>query len=343
MIDTATYNVLLCGTQYGRVYLPAIFEAPEFELAAIMARGSSSSVRMAEQSGVACYPSVAALDVPVELACVAIGGHTGVQTALDLLSKKVPVLIEHPIGIEDSHRLLEAAATNGTVCHINGHFAELPPAKDFTKICRILNKEHNPLIISGAANTRTLYSMLDMMMRSFGIFTITELSVQPLDPAQNYISFSFNIKGTPVQLVLQNWKGEKDDSRDAPLGHQLSVTYPTGTLHLTGTYGPCLWNPLVASVPNRAVPIALPGQNPAEATIAHISDWRIKANQKAMAELIQCASNPGITVEHQQPEYLKALTAAWSVLISEAKPIIRPDLPELIDQTYWTTQSILSA
>ncbi|GAB5522356.1 MAG: hypothetical protein Roseis2KO_02280 [Roseivirga sp.] len=343
MIDTATYNVLLCGTQYGRVYLPAIFEARELELAAILARGSSRSVRIAEQSGVACYLSVADLDIPVDLACVAIGGTTGMQTALDLLKRKVPVLIEHPIGHEDCHLLLDTATANETVCHINGHFADLPPAKDFTKISRILNREHAPLVISGAANTRTLYSMLDLMMRSFGVFSIRELSVQPLGTDQNYISYNFNLKGTPVQLILQNWKGEKDDSRDAPLGHQLSVTYPTGTLHLTGTYGPCLWNPLVASIPNRTVPIALSGHATAQATIAHISDWRIKANQEAMSELTQCAGAPGMIIEHQQPEYLKALTTAWSTLIAEAKPVIRPDIPELIDQTYWTTQSILSA
>ena len=77
MIALDVQNVLLCGTQYGRVYLPAIYEQPGIELAGILARGSVRSVRLAEQAGVPLFHEVNELDEPIDMACVAVGEEIG--------------------------------------------------------------------------------------------------------------------------------------------------------------------------------------------------------------------------------------------------------------------------
>ena len=335
MIALDVQNVLLCGTQYGRVYLPAIYEQPGIELAGILARGSVRSVRLAEQAGVPLFHEVNELDEPIDMACVAVGEEIGLGMALKLLQKKIPVLIEHPISVTGCQQLLQAATEAGVPCHINGHFADLPPAVDFVKAATRLNAAYRPLVVTGSANPRTLYSWLDMLMRAFGSGELKNLNLQTPGNAQDYSVCTFQLNEMPVSLTLQNWIGAEDDSKDAPLGHQFSVTYPIGNLQLTGTYGQCIWNPLVAAVADRSIPCSFTGPGPVNAVIAQLTDWRIKANQKAISQLLAEAIRKGTPVRHQSAKYLKALTTAWSAIKKALPQQTRPAIPEAVPGRLW--------
>ena len=329
MIGVDSHRVLLCGTQYGSVYLPAIYEDPSLDLSGILARGSARSRRLAEQAGVELYQQVDEIHEPIDLACIAIGGEVGVELGIAFLEKKVPVLIEHPISDQDYLLLLQAAQKNDSVCHINGHFADLPPARDFIEAATLLSREYRPHLINCTANKRTLYSLLDMLMRAFGAFELSNFTSQRIG---DYTACTFLLNEIPVNLSFQNWHGAEDDSRDAPLGHQITTIYPIGTLSLTGTYGFSSWCPLVATIPAPRAPSAVISRNLEAQVIANITSWRIEANQKAMNQLLTKADHK---VSHQSAPYLKCLTSVWSDRMAQLATSVKPDIPEIVPSEYW--------
>ena len=80
-------QVLVCGTNYGRIYLEAIrLGGAGYRLAGIFARGSALSQRVACECAVPLYRSIKDLDPAIDLACAAMGA-SGADVIIDLLSQ----------------------------------------------------------------------------------------------------------------------------------------------------------------------------------------------------------------------------------------------------------------
>ena len=196
-----------------------------------------------------------------------------------------------------------------------------------------------PHIISMSANSRTLFSLIDILMRCFCHSTNTtdnpiypslnNLVITPLNDDGSYLSCQFHLQIPPLNdthnqqtipchLVYQAWQGEQDDSKDSPLGHQITMTYPDGVLSLQGTFGPCLWSPLVASMnaPQTVFCQDLTQQTH-KATVNDLLHWREKANHFSMQQLIAvCDTNNAEqqnkdTAPYQQADYLQHLCDQW--------------------------------
>src|ERR1700723_121767 len=91
------WRVILCGTNYGASYLPALDGRHGFALAGIVARGGSRSQRLARKFGVP-LPRSAGEAPPAGAACVA-GGDAAVagEPSRGFLRRGVHVLCEHPV------------------------------------------------------------------------------------------------------------------------------------------------------------------------------------------------------------------------------------------------------
>lgn len=303
-------QILLCGTQYGQTYLPAIYAARDMELAAILARGSEHSARLAAQAGVDMYQELDAVEEYFDLALVVIGGEPGLNIAKKLLMMGVPVLIEHPLSKKAYQELAEVAEQKKVALHINSHFPELEPINSFIEQSINLTKEQAPLTVNLYANSRTLYSMLDILLRSLGSFNLEELKIDVVATNDAYSYAYFVLNGIQCHLTYQRWRGEADDSKDAPLGHQLIFVYDKGTLSLNGTYGPCIWSPLVTSNYSRSSPIYT-SFTADTITKEDVTEWRVSANFKAIKSL-KNVKDKGRLATHQQPEYLTLLTGLWT-------------------------------
>ena len=335
-------QVLLCGTQYGQVYLPAIFESKEFELAALLSKGSAQSKRIAQQCGVSLYNTVGDIDEQIDLAVVAIGGQAGTQITNDLLKRRVPVLIEHPIDIANIDTLISTANSHNTYCHTNSHFSHIAPIADFIRLSEELNNVSRAHIISVNCNSRTLFSTLDILMRAFGVFNVSNFEAQPIANT-SYQQISFLVQGIPCNIVYQRWRATEDNSKDSPLGHQITVTYPEGVLSLGGTFGPCLWFPLMAAEIPSQVPLfsTLQQSNNGVPTQTDIIRWRKIANHKSMLDLwnAKCNANP---VEHQTFEFLTSLCKSWSLLFHKFSVEVKSYAPQAINKRFWTASSIVA-
>ena len=309
-MPTHKKQVLLCGTQYGQSYLPAIFQAPQLELMGIVANGSDRSVRLAEQYAVPLYRQPEQIDQPVDLACLAVNEQVAVTLAESLLPAGIDVLVEHPIGIAQLQRILALAEQHNRRCQVNSHFSELPPVAQFIRLSQMLNQTAQPLSVALQCNSRTLFSLLDILLRCFASVSLAEVTVEPNG---DYRSCTMLLNGIPVTLHYQHWRYATDDSTDSPLGHQLTFTYPDGVLQLAGTFGPCLWAPIITAAMPRAAQLSQsPGAMAAASSLAQAIDWRKQANQQAMLELVDKQVRA-----HHQPSYQRSLCQLWSELMAK--------------------------
>lgn len=308
-------QILVCGTNYAQAYLHAIDYLKEYEVSALLARGSERSVRLSEQRAIKLYQSVAQIDVQVDLACVAIGGDVGASVASELIKREVPVLLEHPVSIENIRHLLLLAKDHDTLCHVNSHFPGIKPVASFIEICKQLNRRYSPRVIHAACNSRTLYSMLDILQRCFGEIDLEQFTSSPMGKDAFYENCSFLVNGTPCALVYQRWIGLADDSKDSPLGHEITITYPSGVLRLGGTFGPCQWFPLVAGGIPQHVPIVSDSdETRSEVNRLNIIQWRIVSNQEAIKHLHDSSLKPVNSDVYQSREWLENLCSLWSLL-----------------------------
>lgn len=339
-------KILLCGTQYGRTYLSAIseleYETSNVELYALIARGSDFSQRCSEQYGVPLFKAVKELPESIDLACVAIGGEDGAGIAEALIKQGTSILIEHPVAPEQLQRLLNASVQYNTMVHVNSHFPELPPIAAFIDAFRKLKRKTDPHFINISCNSRTLYSILDIIGRCSGTPILDEIT-NSIGVDRRYQSFGFKLEGVPGIMNVQCWKSITDDSKDSPLGHFIQVNFPTGILSLNGTFGPTLWHPLAAGGVPEQFPLYsyLDAQN--DINIRKLIKWRTHANKISIQRLSNAINALGELKDDcfwLHPTYLKSLSHQWQLIKTKLSLSPHPDtliVPEIenIDETYW--------
>lgn len=333
---TTKKQVLLCGTQYGQTYLPAIFQENEFELAAILAQGSDRSLRLAEQYGVELVTQLSQLNQAIDVACVAINETIATPLALELMEMGIDILIEHPISANNMAQLAEQAVNTGRKCHINSHFPELPPISDLITLCRKLNSINPPRLIQVQCNSRTLFSTLDILMRCFGLFEHKDLNIHTIG---QYRNCTLSLNGIATVVTYQHWRYANDNSADSALGHQITITYPQGVLSLSGTFGPCMWFPLLVPGVPAGLPVSQTRLKDLYNTvdIASVIQWRKRANQKALREL----SAEHDCLEHHQRSYSQYLCQLWTSLFERLGfKIIAPT--ECKEKKLYTPEDIIN-
>ncbi len=334
-------QVLVCGTQYGQVYLRAIDELQDFEVSALLARGSERSIRLSEQRAISLYKNVDQIDEHVDLACVAIGGDAGTDVAASLLKRGVPVLLEHPVSIDKVSQLLHLANKHETFCHVNSHFPEIKPINSFIELCKKLNSRSKPRVINAACNSRTLYSMLDILQRSLGDINLEHFTSSPMGTHDLYKNCTFSVNETPCAMVYQRWLGRIDDSKDSPLGHEITVTYPEGVLRLAGTFGPCQWFPLVAGgLPIHAPIVSDSADDNGTVTSMDIIQWRIAANKVAINNLHQSYINRDLSDSYQSCDWLEHLCRLWSHLYTRLGVVSIEATQEMVSSPYINIDAI---
>lgn len=332
-------HLLLCGTQYGRVYLDALYKTRHLNLAAILSRGSRASILLAEQAGVSSIKQLNELSALPDAAIVAVGQEAGFNLAKSCLQRRIPVLLEHPVLPYHCTELLAIAKALNVPLHINSHFSLLPPAQEFVLLCRALSTYAQPLSMQISCNTRTLFSMLDILQMAFGTFDLNALQIDALDDEHHYYQISFKLNGASCVIQYQNWRCAQDNSLDSPLGHQCTITFPQGVVQLNGSFGPCLWFPLMA---------ATQGVNyPAYSSLSHlraapsqtdIVTWREDANIQAIDSLL----TPDRNNPSQTSLYLNHLCQNWHRLFMATGIKVVPTYAEQLQEIFFTAEKLVS-
>ena len=307
-------RVLLCGTNYGRVYLNAISRRTDaFVLVGVLAKGSRRSHHLAAENGVPLYvdPREVGKDC-VDLACAAMGSSAW-QVVIKLLEQGIHVLCEHPQVSSALMAGLRLASRRKIKFHLNGHFGDLPAARAFARHCSRLCKSENPVFLQALATERSLYGLLDILKLSLG--SLDPCRVRVLHREKRFCSLSGTIGGLPSYLLMQvsgtsRGRHLPDGSPAYLFDHRLAVGFPSGVLTLTSMSGPVLWNSAPTHARRTRDFLWTSFYDQGTRTRDDLWRQRIEANIAAL-ESIRKAILGGQTAEPQRPSHILEVSRAW--------------------------------
>jgi thiazolinyl imide reductase len=307
-------QVLVCGTNYGRMYLEAIrLGGTGYHLAGILARGSALSRDVACAYGALLYRSVDDLGPSIDLACAAMGA-SGSHVVSGLLSRGIHVLCEHPQTPSRLQDALDAAARSGLCFHVNGHFADLDAAAAFIHHCRQLSGNAPPSFFHVAATDRSLYAAVDILRRVLGSFAPFEFHVTsrlvPFTVVQGFL------KGVPITFHVQRCADGRllaDGSPSYLVDHRIAAGFPSGILTLLSMNGPVVWNVNLNSAANATQPLFTVVHESRALTAELLHKQKIAANLAAIEALVG-SIRQGVRPLEQGPDYLLEVSRAWQTL-----------------------------
>jgi thiazolinyl imide reductase len=357
-------KVVVCGTSFGRVYLRAVREEPDAELAGVLSRGSAASRDYAKSYGVPHYTDVDQLPGDIDIACVVVragvAGGEGGQLAQRLLGRGIHVLQEHLLHPDELADCLRIAREQGVCYRLNAFYPHLRPVEQFLRAARVLRERQPPLHVDATAGGQVVYPLLDIIGRAVGRMRPWAVGAPaPVPPElaamadrpMPYTSVPAVIGGVPVSLRVQNQIHPADPDNHALLLHRLAIAFEGGVLTLADTHGPVLWSPRLHSERDETgrIIVAGPGTerldvpstqalDPADVpTFREIIDelWP-RGVRAALAELRADIAAPSRCVAASQ--WTVTVTAMWHrlttilgqpELIQPASPVPLP-LPELL-------------
>jgi len=249
-------RAVVCGTGFGRVYLAGL-GAPDspVELAGIVARGSKRSRACANRWNVPLYLRPEDLPDDIDIACVvvssAINGGPGAQLAMDLMSRGIHVLQEHPLHAEELAKCLRTASANGVHYRVNTHHVHVEPVRRFVTAAQALLHRQPALFIDAVGSFQVLYTLLDIIgaalgrLRPWGFAPLAEMppkvrSMTPLDLP--YRSLDGVLAGVPTTLRVQNQLDPREPDNHAHLWHRITIGTEGGNLTLVSSSGPVFWS-----------------------------------------------------------------------------------------------------
>lgn len=254
--DLASPKVVVCGTAFGRVYLQAVHEDPDVELAGVVSRGSATSRKYAQSYGVPHYRGVDELPDDIDIACVAVragaAGGDGAKLSQSLMRRGIHVLQEHLLHPDELTDCVRTAREHDVRYRLNAFYPHLRPVELFLRAAAVLRERQRPLHVDAAAGSQVVYSLLDIIGRAVGRLrpwavgdpapVAPELAALA-DPPMPYTHLTAVIGGVPVSLRVQNQIHPADPDNHALLLHRLAIAFDGGVLSLADTHGPVLWSP----------------------------------------------------------------------------------------------------
>jgi yersiniabactin synthetase, thiazolinyl reductase component len=306
-------RVLVCGSNYGRVYITALARNPRrYQLAGILAQCSARSQQVAAANGVPLYCSTEELPNNIDLACAAMSSAAW-PVVLQLIRRGIHVLCEHPHPAGALKRALALARKHSVQFHVNGHFASLPAPKAFIRHCQRANTLASPELVEVLATERSLYGALDILMSAVG--GLQPLRVHALSCRTKFVLLEGTLGKIPLHVSVQV-SGKKGRGRLADgspgylLDQRLTAGFSTGLLTLLSMAGPVVWNSTPAHVLGNDTPLWNVLCDQAPPTGANLREQRISANIEALNSIRRSILGHG-TPETQQPQHILRVSEAW--------------------------------
>ncbi|OHV31104.1 hypothetical protein BBK14_16420 [Parafrankia soli] len=251
-------RVVVCGTNFGRLYAEAVRALPEqFTLAGVLSRGSAYSRSYADRLGVTHLDAVENVPDDVEVAVVAVGstvsGGAGSELAGALLRRGVHVLQEHPVHPTELLAQTRLARAAGVQYQVNTHYHQVEPVRRFLDAAARLRAVEPVRFVDTATSVHVLLPLLDILARALG--GVRPWSLEPTDggaapgsapPAagvRGLRALAGQLGGAAVHLRVHNELDPHDRDNQALLWHRVTLGTDAGVLTLADTHGPVLWSP----------------------------------------------------------------------------------------------------
>lgn len=236
-----TINIIICGTCFGNWYIQAV-KNKNIILKGVIARGSESSKRIANQNHVPLYTNIN--DVPweeIDLAVIAIkslvSGGNGGKIAEKIMLKGVSVLQEQPVHYTEVEHLINVARENKCCYLVNNFYKYFPAIKKFKSFLKKLDT-YKIVRISMDCSFQVLYPLLDILsMIMGGLKTIT---IDNFHIGEVRIC-SGNIKEIPYLLNIYHEYNSDNLDDSMRFFFKISIETTAGNLVLFDPHGPIIW------------------------------------------------------------------------------------------------------
>lgn len=244
------YKVLVCGVGFGQFYIKAIENiSKNFEMVGILSNGSELSREYGRKYKVPIYTTLDEVDLKqIDLACVVIGsiliGGIGSDLVKKLLNSGVSVIQEQPVHIKEYIDFLKLSKGKRCFYKLNTFYPNLRSVDTFIKMSRNLNALSQIRYVSAQCSIHVLFTLIDIIGRVLGglkPYNFKKISMQnmesPFEIVEGYI------KNIPICISVQNQMTSKNPDNYMLLMHKISLTTNSGSLTLSGTNGPIIWEP----------------------------------------------------------------------------------------------------
>ncbi|MFD3685075.1 Gfo/Idh/MocA family oxidoreductase [Nocardiopsis sp. NPDC058631] len=358
MSASAPLRAVVCGTNFGRLYIDAVQCHPGFTLAGILSTGSRYSRELAERYGVPCHTSPEDLPGDTDAAFVAVPaavmGGQGSELARALLNRGVHVLQEHPLHPDELAESLRTARRANRQFQVNTHYPHVAPVREFIEAARRLRQRQRVLFVDAAAPVHVLAPLIDILARALGGTRPWRLG-DPAPLPEDVVAAANGeaplrllhgaIAGAPLTLRVHNQIHPGDRDNHSLFWHRVAVGTEGGVLTLADTHGPVLWHPRMHSPRDsghRLVFTPEPGAEalrlPASATLGQVDPppriadifsqlWPAAIGEAldGFAAAIAAGGDPLRSAQHDL-----AVFAVWRDLMARLGPpeLIRPPDPE---------------
>ncbi|TPG68181.1 methyltransferase [Brevibacillus laterosporus] len=247
MTENRRLRTVVCGSRFGQFYLEAVKALPEqFELIGLLAKGSERSRNCAERYGIPLYTEVEQLPDNIDLACVVLRstvmGGNGTEMSLKLLARNIHVISEQPIHHKDLALCLKLARQNGVHFKTGDLYVHLPAVRRFIACARAMLEQQPALYIDAVCATQVSFPLMHILQEALPTIRPWKIShvIKDEGPFQVITGLLGKI---PITLRAHNEVDPDDPDNHLHLLHRVTIGVAGGSLSLTDTHGPVVWQP----------------------------------------------------------------------------------------------------
>ncbi|MCR8985816.1 bifunctional Gfo/Idh/MocA family oxidoreductase/class I SAM-dependent methyltransferase [Brevibacillus laterosporus] len=256
MIENRRLRTVVCGSRFGQFYLEAVKALPEqFELIGLLAKGSERSRNCAERYGIELYTDIEQLPDDIDLACVVVRstvmGGNGTEMSRKLLARNIHVISEQPIHHKDLALCLKVARQHGVHFKTGDLYVHLPAVRRFIACAQTMLKQQPALYIDAVCATQVSFPLMHILQEALPTIRPWKIShvIKDEGPFQVLTGLLGKI---PITLRAHNEVDPHDPDNHLHLLHRVTIGVAGGSLSLTDTHGPVVWQPRlhVPDLPN---------------------------------------------------------------------------------------------
>ncbi|AJQ28949.1 bifunctional Gfo/Idh/MocA family oxidoreductase/class I SAM-dependent methyltransferase [Pelosinus fermentans] len=240
-------RTVVCGSTFGQFYLEALKTLPEeFELAGLLARGSERSAKCAAYYGINLYTEADQLPDDIDLACVVLRsgvmGGKGTDMSLRLLERGIHVIQEQPVHHKDVAACLRAARQQDVFFQTGDLYVHLPAVRRFIACAQALLERQNALYIDAAFASQVSYPMMHIFSEALPSIRPWKTGTVSRDGGPFHV-MTGTLGKIPAILRVHNEVDPDDPDNYLHLLHRITIGSEGGSLSLTDTHGPVVWQP----------------------------------------------------------------------------------------------------
>lgn len=247
MTENRRLRTVVCGSRFGQFYLEAVKALPEqFELVGLLAKGSERSRNCAERYGIPLYTDVEQLPADIDLACVVLRstvmGGNGTEMSLKLLARNIHVISEQPIHHKDLALCLKLARQQAVHFKTGDLYVHLPAVRRFIACARTMLEQQPALYIDAVCATQVSFPLMHILQEALPSIRPWKIShvLKDEGPFQVITGLLGKI---PITLRAHNEVDPNDPDNHLHLLHRVTIGVAGGSLSLTDTHGPVVWQP----------------------------------------------------------------------------------------------------